>query len=673
MSNNSFLELFAEDAAYRRWFKRWWKADYSMEGFSKRKEAPRAFLEPATVTFAGRTWRVGHAPPHDLSGNPNPHFSFLRVARINRHSQYGAPVDLSGLFLPETALDLQVSRITGTNFISTGSLTIRSTADILHLSFDEAIVSGRLAIENLPSLELALNRIECVQLALGTVRSGQATLLGCKISEDAQLPTQLRSLTIESSSIGAASQGNRSVIEILKIENTTFNRRLALGTELSLPTPSAISNCTFKDGLHLLLSKGKELSLNGVRVAGEFVMDVQDGILSLDHVASQSTGTVRSAGGTVEDSNGKWGADLILQGAFKRARFRRSALAKGISGSQCEIGQLVLEDLKAGSLDIRSSELGGVSIDRSAFIQPVALRGCSFTLFLSCRDSSFQQGADFGAQGASPALPKARNPDIANATISRCKFGAGGDGNALRFSGRTFSGHTEFLAITVAGIPHFERSAFKEAVSFLDTKFLFYDAAPPAPLSWLEFTLNPWLREAARPRSLYLERAERAFSGLKDAMCEAGALRLEKTFHVLEMRARRGRWDADVDQGERAISYLYDKFALYGESIKRPLLFLLLIPILFSLLYYIISTDRSSTGLLHSLDFSLQQEFRPFFIWNPAYADGSGGVSWVQTHLFGSSIGRELTVKMLAFLESTLTLSLTFLLALAIRRRFQIS
>lgn len=347
-------------------------------------------------------------------------------------------------------------------------------------------------------------------------------------------------------------------------------------------------------------------------------------------------------------------------------------------------GRLVLNAARVGGkLAVRDSDISlGVQAKGLTVGSLASFRGTQFGQSNSFVSTTFADGADFGARTEAVGSSRAPQPDLGSVDFRLATFRSKQRASAADFSGRQFRGKADFQHATFDGVAYFEREAFKEDVTFRLAKFAhpkptfgsvrlrrnfpFYEAVP--------VTSRQNANEAAH---LY----ERAFSNLKDCMKDAGSSRFEKKFHIYELRARRARSDSEVGYSERLFSYGYDVFSQYGESISRPLLWLIATPILFALAFFLLGGNFGAGNIWPAMDFSLQQVFRPFYVWgqpvgvdaakpefdNWQYRDlfDAGGVYW-------NPWGRSVFIKSIAVVESLFAVTLSFLLALSIKRRFQV-
>ncbi|MFS2317969.1 pentapeptide repeat-containing protein, partial [Maricaulis sp. D1M11] len=185
---------------------------------------------------------------------------------------------------------------------------------------------------------------------------------------------------------------------------------------------------------------------------------------------------------------------------------------------------------------------------------------------------------------------------------------------------------------------------------------------------------------------------------LKRAMAQQGDHHREQQFFRMELMARQNRpvrsdayRDGQLTRWDRWAARAYGVFADYGASFLRPLGWVMGGAFGLALVYFCLGNGARlssmpafgfdygglalighilSTGASESVDLAFQQVFRPFFIWAPGYAETGEG--WIQTVKATSHPAWWLVIKILATLQSFISIALLFLSGLALRRKFQI-
>ncbi len=226
----------------------------------------------------------------------------------------------------------------------------------------------------------------------------------------------------------------------------------------------------------------------------------------------------------------------------------------------------------------------------------------------------------------------------------------------------------------------------------LENAFYFGTDQPEYPAWKAEFIQNRL--ETAHENyaaSEYFNTLESCFRTLKQAMENRRDGAKEGEFFRLELLARRRV--QGVPLWEVAASHAYELFSNYGNSVARPLIFLFLVFFpAFALIFFAIghalgvhTSDASSTlhlpwhnlqiavnDLMSACSFSWSNIFHPLSALSAEGYD-SNSTSWLGQLLGAHGEGYALCVKMIATLQSILSIILAFLFSLSVRRRFQIS
>jgi len=172
---------------------------------------------------------------------------------------------------------------------------------------------------------------------------------------------------------------------------------------------------------------------------------------------------------------------------------------------------------------------------------------------------------------------------------------------------------------------------------------------------------------------------EACFRTLKQAMEDSRARLAESDFFKLELKARRKRRDRDV--WEKAFSDLYGAMSDYGASAFRPMIWLAGALVVFAVLYWMGVWAGQGFRLTPPADFRPGQPWIDTGVWEALRYSASrmlpfGALSeddwpW-RARLLSDSWGGG-TARVLATVQSLLAAVLTFQIALAVRRRFQIT
>lgn len=156
------------------------------------------------------------------------------------------------------------------------------------------------------------------------------------------------------------------------------------------------------------------------------------------------------------------------------------------------------------------------------------------------------------------------------------------------------------------------------------------------------------------------ERLERSYRTLKRAMADLHARNEEADFFALEMECRRQR--GSVPWFERVAATAYKHLSDYGRSVDLPLIWLLVLAYAAHYLLYLpIALITCNPGPGARLAFTLEQMFRPFYVWAKS-PPGTGNC------LVDSN---PVIIPILASLQSLAVIALLTLFLLALRRRFK--
>ena len=183
----------------------------------------------------------------------------------------------------------------------------------------------------------------------------------------------------------------------------------------------------------------------------------------------------------------------------------------------------------------------------------------------------------------------------------------------------------------------------------------------------------------------------------KKAMEDAGDFDREQTFYRFEIKARLKR--PGINMGERLAAVFYGVFSDYGASVARPFVWLFSLMVGFAGVYLGMAahfTERpiaspfnteapyhrlgeSAEPIWEALELSMNNAFRPLSALStdePREDRSTGSCSDCSISdalLFHEAGWVRFTVKALAILQSLLSFVLAFLVALSVRRKFQIN
>ena len=231
-----------------------------------------------------------------------------------------------------------------------------------------------------------------------------------------------------------------------------------------------------------------------------------------------------------------------------------------------------------------------------------------------------------------------------NLRLERVNFSNAIFTGACKFDNRRFGPGVNFNGATFEDLAEFHGCEFHPGMSFHQTKFL----------KTKEDKLN-----TKKDNDDATERLERSYRTLKLEMEKLRARNEEADFFALEMECRRQR--GSVPPFERFAATLYKHLSDYGRSVDLPLIWLLVLAYAAHYLYLGVAMIGCNPGPGARLAFTLEQMFRPFFVWDKG-APGTGNCLVENFPLL---------IPFLASLQSLGTIGLLTLFLLALRRRFK--
>ncbi len=230
-----------------------------------------------------------------------------------------------------------------------------------------------------------------------------------------------------------------------------------------------------------------------------------------------------------------------------------------------------------------------------------------------------------------------------------------------------FIGHASFIGAGCRSFASFSGAIFEQGISI--------DLEPEAKVSEqfkserdsVVNRLSGYWPDRAHHALVLLEGGCRV---LKQAMRSASNPIREQVFYRLELMARASQ--PDLRSGERSFLYIYEIISDYGSSFIRPAVSLFAVfMICFYIYYALISLNLHDftewmdiSYLLQSFSFSLSRIF-PFGAFQEITDEYIKSAA-------GDSLFRRVIVALLASVQSSVALVLSFLFGLALRRRFQI-
>lgn len=708
MTPDFLAARYKTDRAYRRWFERWWKEDFSVGG---RKASLRSNNYVVKVEYAGRTWPIGWVPPHDLQGQPNTSGHFKILSQASRdYSWQQINSDLSGAYIE--SVGPEVSRNSQDKFSNSfvvGDLTFVVPGGIVNI--DEVFVGGNLKLTS--DRTVTLN-------ASGAHISGSAT-----IHSDRQLTYDLDGCYIGADFNLTGEQCDGKI------------HKLTCGGDFRLSGSTDGSGVRVKGAAYVRSSSVNRskniIKLESIHARGDLHVSGTVSLVDLTRVKAKNVQIELSDCDSLFLKNGKI-SDLSIKGTIAHidadnltcaGRVLMSSLrsttidmaSANISGNtlgiNVEVDTLHVFDGKFNGMTFTNSKfLEIINSTRSVFSRQASFSHCAFPGRVDFSNARFLDGAVFKVGSGTAVNSDASFKQIGEADFTGCEFRPNSSEVCADFDGRQTLEAASFELCKFAGVPMFFGCVFHENVSFRGAKF---EIVPPKQTYWaalcsLDFPSFPasvgelrgadgnvvralrdafWrlfspLRERRTKENQRLARYERAYTALRQRFSEISNAKFERMFHTYELRARRKRIDNEASFLEGLVSWTYDRVSVYGQSISRPLVILLGLWFSFGIIYFTIAASFSSESLLESLVFSTRQIVKPFSAWSRDFTLSAtasvGSMSelspWL-SRLLKTGTQHELVfttvVRILASLQSFVGLVLLFLSGLAARRTFGVN
>ncbi len=223
----------------------------------------------------------------------------------------------------------------------------------------------------------------------------------------------------------------------------------------------------------------------------------------------------------------------------------------------------------------------GADFSDARFIKQAYFRRAIFRLITNFNNAKFHEDADFSTD-----LTGNTDLDIRNISFNNAHF------NGLSsFENRKFSGSASFNDAIFNNLVNFHGCTFHQGMSFRGAQF--------------NKTRGKDKDEG--------EALERSYRTLKLGMEELRARNEEAIFFAHEMECRRQR--GDVPWIERFAATMYKHMSDYGRAMDLPLISLLVLTYVSYFLYLAIAIVTCEPGAIARLLFTIEQIFRPFFIW----------------------------------------------------------
>jgi uncharacterized protein YjbI with pentapeptide repeats len=207
------------------------------------------------------------------------------------------------------------------------------------------------------------------------------------------------------------------------------------------------------------------------------------------------------------------------------------------------------------------------------------------TSFLGAKFSNLaSSSATFSGETSFHLVTISNFADFSSATFSKlADFGSANFSKSAEFISATFAGPTDLSSIKFCGDANFASARFSDVVNFLDTKFAAERRSPEQsletrcpifagrqctrpPNGMAQFGQSPRTTEMPRNRrSMPMNASSRRWSASRST-------RMSSVFFRKGLRARR-RLESPLS-ATRLLNFLYEALSDYGQSIGRPLLWI---------------------------------------------------------------------------------------------------
>nr|WP_312990644.1 pentapeptide repeat-containing protein [Brevundimonas diminuta] len=388
-------------------------------------------------------------------------------------------------------------------------------------------------------------------------------------------------------------------------------------------------------------------------------------------------------------------------------------------------GYVAFEDVTAQEIDLADAEVGG-SLELQEVRGDLVLTRACLAEGLRIDEGRFTSIQAVGMSVAGPVriddLGIQQTADFTDTTWTKpTRFHKARFGSAM-FAGAVFADKVDFAGARFEGLVSFQRAhfqhladfsgsawptairdqdgAFREArfdsfVDFQGARFRAFSAFNGATFkSEIRFDRDILQGYGVVKEALAYARndeqkvaLEHGFRALKQVAESVRDRNLEQALFRYELIARRSQ--AGVGGGEKAMSWVYGLVSRYGSSSWRPVFVALVLWLLFAFAYLwlgkfagaAVMQDLSLWGgkfhpaLADALSLSARSMFNLFGVWAMRVPDATDGSV---SALFEAGLLRDnppfsLLARLLSSVQSVLSGMLLFLVALAARRRFQIS
>lgn len=425
---------------------------------------------------------------------------------------------------------------------------------------------------------------------------------------------------------------------------------------------------------------------------------------------------VECSGATFVSEVNVQGTRFAAAARFDSSRFLGPTRLQAVFNGDCSFNNTEFVEVEFSHSQFR----GAVTFTMARFHDTARFRGATFAQPTSLHNSKFDDTADFtdakfesetsfeGAQFSGEALFTGKAEFSSSVSFNESRFCDIAD-----FSNCNFHDSTEFTAAWFQGIPKFDGT-----VLHVDTNFqgaVFHRGSAPIDRSWFAtkhpdgsgwqkfrrallvhyqhilasiaclpiFVMRwPGMGRIRRARDHATRRYERAYNVLKHLCAEIGDIEQQTRFQALELQAHRARDDAQLS--DRLASVAYGVLSNYGQSMSRPIAWLVITWITVVGVYFLLfmppyETDLSDVACksivavadgtwasVEEVTVAVGRQFLPSL-----FGTGSGAASppdWLRC----ASASRALPFFLVGVAQTLLFITCVSLFLVALRRRFKL-
>jgi uncharacterized protein YjbI with pentapeptide repeats len=668
------------DALKLSWLAVWRARDYSIEGTRRRardRKWPHDYVLEDRLSnktgheYGGVRWLHIHYPAFGRDGRPTP-------------------------AIPRKALS---SIANDTPEITEGA----SVLDASHLENRRAALNWTCVLASLPDVEggwtLENAWVES-EVNLRSIRStygpalNSATFLKSVTIQDCKT-TNLNALAearFEEGIVFLASQFSADVaipdsVEFgphLRFQSSVFKGGILISKpkglrQLALTSTEVVGVLSFveiRTGLALRVSK----KLGGISAPGvtffEFLGSGVEVEKVFDLTRCEFAGRVDLSSATVRCNAQFTRSRFVGIGAPNVAMFHRTQFEGGADFTLAEFGP---DPGKISATSLNAAIFSGASFGSLASFQAAKFRCDAHFENADFRDLNCASIAEEKTEfhGAANFKGGAETESgIRNVTVHSAKFDDAVFQGEVNFRNREFQDDTSFDGATFKRAPSFHGSEFHPKTSFTGARFEWRSGLRLAPWKRIAVSRFPFQSQNAlqslRLDNRYLAGVSDSFRVLTTLAKEIESSELAFAFHREEQRSKHDRSaGSDVPRSEAFFGAMYGLFSDYGGSLSRPLLWSTAICLGFALLYAALLGDspiecmlwESGCQISAAVAIAAERTFLPITSLSGPLAEDWNGVA--AAHPFLASA--------LNLIHRLLGTALIFLLALALKRRFQLS